>query len=82
MKNNYRYVGQTNNLHKRLEEHNFGKTKSTKFIKPFILEYFEEFKTRLEAIRRERFLKSGKGREWLDLNIKSRKECSVGRIVA
>jgi len=72
LKNGYRYIGQTNNLKRRLEEHNLGMTKSIKFQLPFILEYKEEFKTRVEAIRREKFLKSGKGREWLDKNIRKR----------
>ncbi len=72
LKNNYRYIGQTNNLEKRLEEHNLGMTKSIKFQLPFILEYTEEFKTRIEAIKREKFFKSGQGREWLDKNVKKR----------
>ncbi len=72
LKNNYRYIGQTNNLEKRLLEHNEGMTKSIRFQIPFVLEHSEIFKTRIEAIRREKFLKSGKGREWLDNNIKKR----------
>jgi putative endonuclease len=72
LKNNYRYIGQTNNLEKRLLEHNEGMTKSIRFQIPFVLEYSETFETRIEAIRREKFLKSGKGREWLDNNIKKR----------
>ncbi|MDQ5953909.1 MAG: putative endonuclease [Patescibacteria group bacterium] len=65
LKNNYRYIGQTNNLNKRLNEHNSGLSKSTKNIRPLVLDYSEEYATRSEAMKRERFLKSGKGREWL-----------------
>ena len=65
LKNNYRYIGQTNNIDKRLAEHNSGLSKSTKNIRPLVLDYSEEYATRSEAIKRERFLKSGKGREWL-----------------
>ena len=65
-KNNYRYIGQTNNLKKRLEEHNSGLTKSIRFQTPFVLEHAEEYESRVEAMKREKFLKSGKGRDWLD----------------
>ncbi len=63
------YVGQTNNLERRLSEHNnpcFKGTLYTKRIKgPWELLYFEEYSTRSEAVRREKVLKSGKGREWI-----------------
>ena len=39
----------------------------TKGRGPWELIYWEEFKTRTEAIKREHFLKSGKGREFLRL---------------
>ena len=65
LKNNYRYIGQTNNIDKRLAEHNSGLSKSTKNIRPLVLDYSEEYATRSKAMKRERFLKSGKGREWL-----------------
>lgn len=63
--NNRHYTGYTNNLERRLVEHNSGKTKSIKFTRPFELIYKETYNTRLEAIRREKFFKSGKGREFL-----------------
>ncbi len=54
------YIGQTNNLlnweHQQLSKG----SKSAKFIKDgneFILVYFEEYKTRLESMRREKQLK-------------------------
>ena len=43
-----------------------GKNKSTKHYKPFILIYTEECETRTEACRREKFLKSTKGRIYLN----------------
>ena len=64
-----RYVGQTGNSTKRLADHNNGLSRYTKNRGPWILLYKEEYKTRSEAIKREKFLKSGKGREFLD-NIK------------
>ncbi len=63
--NNRHYTGYAKDLERRLNEHNSGKTKSIQFTIPFELVYKEEFSTRLDAARRERFLKSGKGREFI-----------------
>jgi putative endonuclease len=59
------YKGQTSNLTNRVQEHNLGKTKSTKGYVPWNLVYFEKFETREEAVVREKFLKTGIGREFL-----------------
>ncbi|MBN2307317.1 GIY-YIG nuclease family protein [Candidatus Peregrinibacteria bacterium] len=67
--NGYRYIGQTKKLRRRISEHNQGFTKSIQFQRPFKLEYYEVFETRSEAMKRERFLKSGKGREWFNNNL-------------
>lgn len=63
--NGRNYTGSTNNLERRLKEHNLGKSKYTKLTRPFKLVYKEEYLTRLEARRRELFFKTGKGREFL-----------------
>jgi putative endonuclease len=63
------YVGFTSNVTRRLQEHNSGKTKSTKGFKPWKLIYSEECETRVEARKREKYLKSGIGKEFLK-NIK------------
>lgn len=50
------YIGQTNNLEKRLLEHKNKTSKSAKYIKyfdSFQLVYSEEYSTRIEAMRRE-----------------------------
>ena len=59
------YTGHTQNLRIRIAQHNSGKTRSTKAYVPLELVYFEVLKTRTEAISRERYLKSGVGREFL-----------------
>ncbi len=59
------YTGHTNNIERRLKEHNIGKTKSIKSFAPFELVYFEKFSNREDAIGREKYLKSGSGREFL-----------------
>ncbi len=55
----------TSNLPRRLKEHNSGKTKSTKGFKPWKLFFFEDFDSRKEARNREKYLKSGIGREFI-----------------
>ena len=62
---NRKYIGMTENVSKRLKEHNSGKTKSTKGFIPWEHKHFEEFSTRPEAREREKYLKSGVGREFL-----------------
>ncbi len=59
------YIGHTHDLEQRLKEHNSGKTKSTKGFIPWELIYYEKYQTRKEAIDREKYLKSGVGREYI-----------------
>ena len=70
LKNSRYYTGSTNNLERRLVEHNSGGSKYTKLTKPFVLVYKEEFNTRKEAVIRELFLKTGAGRNWIKSNLK------------
>ena len=64
------YKGQTDNLEKRLKEHNNGKVKYTKSYIPWEIIYYEVFTTREEAVNREKYLKSGIGRQFLKEKIK------------
>lgn len=59
------YIGYTENLENRVNEHNNGKIRSTKFRRPLILIFFEAFKNKKDAKTREIFLKSGFGRNQL-----------------
>ncbi|MDY6918113.1 MAG: GIY-YIG nuclease family protein [Chloroflexota bacterium] len=65
LKNGRLYIGSTNDLERRTREHNSGKSRYTRSTRPFELVYQEDFGERIEARRRELFLKSGKGREFL-----------------
>ena len=66
LKNRKRYVGFTSKpVSVRLEEHNRGTNKWTGQNRPFKLVYYEEFESEKEARRREKFFKTGKGREYL-----------------
>ena len=61
----YIYVGLTDNVERRLAEHNGGKNRTTKPYRPFKLIYTESFSSREEARVREIKLKSGSGKEFL-----------------
>jgi len=61
-----RYVGMTTNIESRLSQHNAGRVFSTKSRRPFEIVHIEEFPDRISARRREKYLKSGIGRELLD----------------
>jgi putative endonuclease len=54
-----------------VEYHNLGLQRHTKKWLPYILVFSEEYKTKIEALKRERFFKSGKGREVLKRLINS-----------
>lgn len=63
------YIGQTEDKDKRLKQHNdsnFDKRSYTKLNKgPWKLVYQEQYETRQEALKREKYLKSHHGRDWL-----------------
>ena len=64
------YIGFTNNLRKRLLEHNAGKSRSTNNRRPFSLIYYEAYTSRNDAIHREQSLKlRGRVRRQLLLRI-------------
>lgn len=60
-----RYTGHTNNLERRLHEHTSKQSSFTSVRGPYRLLYTENFATRAEAMKREKYLKTGKGREEL-----------------
>lgn len=66
------YTGSTQDLNRRLAEHNAGQSKSTRRGRPYTLEYYEVLSTRSEALKREKYLKTGKGREELAVILRGR----------
>jgi len=54
------YIGSTSALQQRLAQHNAGLSNYTSNKTPWKLAYFEEFGTKTEALKRERFLKKMK----------------------
>ena len=63
------YIGQTNNIDNRIKEHNNGKVSSTRGRRPLGLIYFEQYKTRKEALRKEKYYKTQRGRQYLKDNV-------------
>ncbi len=64
------YTGSTNNLRKRLKEHNDNKVFSTKGRGPFDLIYYEACMNEQDARTREKYLKSGMGKRYLKNRLK------------
>jgi putative endonuclease len=61
-KNGKLYIGQTNNIDRRVEDHNTGLGgKYTRQNSPWILVHSEQHPNRVSAVRRERYLKSTRG---------------------
>jgi putative endonuclease len=60
------YTGHTSDLERRLIEHNSGKCKTTKVCCNWLVVYSEVFMTRSDAMKREKWLKSGVGRQFLE----------------
>jgi putative endonuclease len=55
----------TNNAERRFEQHQKGKEKTTAPYRPFEVILTEKYSTRPEAREREKYLKSGIGKEWI-----------------
>ena len=62
---NHFYIGFTENVKQRLDEHNTGKNASTRSRRPFRLMYFEGHTSKSDAIRREGYFKTSKGKTTL-----------------
>jgi putative endonuclease len=65
LKDQRTYIGYTNDLGRRITEHNTGKSKSTKNRTPFVLLFTEEFLDNRTAKNRETWWKSAAGRRRL-----------------
>ena len=52
------YIGSTDDLNRRIKDHNSGKNRSTKNRRPFKLVYFEQFDTKYQAEKREKLFKN------------------------
>ena len=64
-KNGFLYVGMTSNLKIRLKYHNQGRVFSTQAYRPWKLVYNEDGFDSVSARKREKYFKSGCGKEFL-----------------
>ena len=64
------YTGYTNDLKKRILEHDTGRNFATKSRKPFELIYYEACLHRKDAEAREKYLKSGMGKRYIKNRLK------------
>jgi putative endonuclease len=55
----------TNNPNRRIAQHNSRKEKTTRSYSPFNTILIEEYQSRLEARKRDKYLKSGIGKKYL-----------------
>ena len=65
------YTGCTGNLKKRVNEHADGTVRSTCYRLPLELVYYEASRNRIDALRREKYLKTTYGKRYLKLRLKS-----------
>jgi putative endonuclease len=67
--NEFIYIGSTNNLKRRLLEHNEGLVLSTKHYAPFEIEAYVALKTEKRARELEKYFKTGSGKAVLKKRI-------------
>jgi len=84
------YIGATQDLKRRLEEHQAGRVGSTAYRRPLKLLYYEACLSAEDAYRRERYLKSGRGGRYIKQRLSSsladvspdptetRRDCRIG----
>ena len=72
------YVGISEDVERRVGEHNSGRTKSTKGYIPWKLVFQEEYEDRKTARKREKYLKSGYGKQWIKEKYKNWRGSSAG----
>ena len=68
------YIGYTNDLERRLSEHNRKKGKFTDAGIPWKLVYKEQFNSKQEAMSREKYIKSRKSKQYIQSLIQSIEE--------
>ncbi|SRR5258708_29810132 len=81
-KNGRLYTGSCQDVTARVTQHNTGQSSATRYTRPFLLVHVEEFLCRADAVRRERFLKTGLGRAELARILKSKLPGGAGGGVA
>ena len=65
------YVGYTDNLKRRIKQHNNGDVESTKYRRPLKLIYYEVCLNQKDAIHREKYLKTTYGKRYIRNRLKN-----------
>ena len=65
------YVGYTDNLKRRIKQHNNGDVESTKYRRPLKLIYYESCLNQKDAIHREKYLKTSFGKKYIRNRLKN-----------
>ena len=68
----WKYVGYTTDLEKRVKEHQKGLSKATGPYRPFDIIFYEAYKSKVDAKRREEYFKTNQGKRALRLMLKDR----------
>jgi len=71
VKDNKFYTGYTENLKSRFEQHSKGSITSTKDRRPLLLVYSEACLSKVDAMHREKYLKTYHGKQFLRNRLKS-----------
>ncbi len=71
LKDDKYYVGYTDDLKRRIEEHNSGKNFSTKSRRPFKLIHYEACLDENDAKQREQYFKNTVGRRFLSKRLRN-----------
>ena len=65
------YIGYSANLRKRFDQHSRGDSFATSHRAPWKLIYYEAYLEQTDAVGREKYLKSGAGRRFLQSQLKN-----------
>jgi len=67
LQHDWMYTGYTENLKRRFVEHQSGLSRATRPYRPFDLVFYEAYKAKADAKRREAYLKTNQGKRTLKL---------------
>lgn len=70
LKDLFLYIGRTDDLKRRMKEHVEGKVDATKHRRPLELKFYEAFYSKKDAVRRERYFKTSKGKSTLQMMLR------------
>jgi len=76
LKDGKMYIGFTQDLRKRIKEHQNGKAAATECRRPLEMIFYEAYQNKYDALRREKYLKSTKGKMTLRTMLKEFLESS------